>query len=176
MEYAVTTYSIATIDSSGELSRLNWLPDFYRRDFPEQEGRKIWCSVQIQAMMVRNVMQEMALEMKKAPISEVFFSSIIDCHGKFKYLPDIRPSMYRQHNGCVFSVLSDSNRYIQKFSNLYWLYRCYRRIGFEDKVRVLKIRYTEPSLRNNFLIDFLRLVYMKLRPSRIMGTLSAARR
>ena len=176
MEYSVTTHSIANIDSDGELLDLDWLPAFYRRDFTEQEVRTVWCSVQIQAMMFRNVIQEMPLEMKKAPTGDVFFSSIIGCHGKSKYLPDIKPSMYRQHNGGVFSTLSDSDRDIQQSLNFYWLYRYYRRIGFWDEARVLKLRYIERSLREIPLSDLLRLVYMKLRPSRIKDTLSAARR
>ncbi len=175
-DYALTTHHIATIDRDGEMLNPDWLADFYKRDFSNQEVILAWNCVQIQSILFRNLIQDMPEEMRKTPTGDVFFSSLLGHFGKAKYLADIKPSMYRQHDGGVFSTLSLSDKNDQQSLNFYWLYRYYKRIGHEQEARIFKLRHLERGLREVPIIDLIRLIYLKLRPGRTMATLSIQRR
>jgi len=175
-DYALTTHRIATIGIEGEMLNEDWLPDFYKRDFSKQEMRLAWNCVQVQSILFRNLIQEIPEEMRKAPTGDVFFSSLLGHFGKAKYLADIQPSMYRMHKGGVFSTLSLSDKNDQQSLNFYWLYRYYKRIGLEQEARIFKLRHLERGLREVPLSDLVRLIYLKLRPARLMATLTVQRR
>jgi len=175
-EYVFSSHSISTINSNGELLDPDWLPDYYKKDFTEEEVTLVWSCVQLQSMMYRNVIMSIPDEMRKAPAGDVFFCSLLGHHGRSKYLPNIKPAMYRQHCGGEFSTLSMSGRHDHQSMIFYWLYRYYSRIGYTKEARVFKLRYLERGLREVSLIDIARLIYLRFRSSHAMRVLTVSSR
>lgn len=105
----------------------------------------------------RNVVQAGPRDFACAEYGDVTVWTRLGDHGKGKYLPQIKPSMYRIHGGGVHSRQSELKREKMRFNTtvallLYRLNRGERKIAayFATEVIIQLVRNLYPELRSHF--------------------------
>lgn len=104
-----------------------------RRDLTNDE-LKLAPPINTLTTMFRNVVQPIPKEFSTAGAADMFLWSMLGWHGNGHYLPNILPSIYRQHSGGIFSSETRAGRLILDLMTSYSLLLYYQRI---DKPEVL---------------------------------------
>ena len=158
----LVTHDIQSINSSGELLDAGHLAEFYKRDFNSRDLRQGWAGPVTQAMLFRNVIQQFPPEIRRADMGDVFLASLLGQFGGAHFMADIKPSMYRLHEGGMFSGLAASDKTDMQEQTFFWLYKYYKRSGQHEDARAYRLKALEKSLRHVGLTDLLRLVLARV--------------
>jgi len=97
----------------------------------------------------RNVFKTYPKEDFCSPFGDLFLWSILGNYGKGKYLPYIKPAMYRMHSGGIFSKKTKKEKYEMALLTDASLFAYYSRIKNEE----LKIFYKEKMLSSWILSE-----------------------
>jgi len=129
-EYSVCGHSYDKIDELGRKDLSFNLPLEYARDSSGTELIRGFHALTC-TLMFRNIpaIQKLPNEFHKVTNADTFLLSILGQYGHFKFLPEIKPSAYRQHNGGVYSSKSREEKAIMQFTTFFWLYTYYKRIN-----------------------------------------------
>ena len=87
-----------------------------RRDVSSYEMQKA-LPIYTLTSCFRNVIKVFPPEISSAKLGDKFIWSLLGAYGKGKYMPDIKSSVYRVHDGGVFSLKSDLMRHKMAFFN-----------------------------------------------------------
>lgn len=130
--YVISGHDCMTVAPDGTFSAGNEVKPHEKRNASADELIRAQIRVSTRTRVFRNIAISPPAEMHKVTAGDMFFLSLIGAHGDYKYHDDIRPAVYRKHEGGVWSSLSDDDRKYEIQNTKYWLYRYYRRIGKQD--------------------------------------------
>jgi len=80
------------------------------------------------SMCFRKVITEFPEEYFKVVNRDTFLISLLGGYGGAIYLPNIKPAMYREHGGGVWSGLSRHDKMIRTITTFYWMTLYYVRV------------------------------------------------
>lgn len=80
-------------------------------------------------MCFRNVIKSFPDEFYKVKNADTFLISLLGQYGNAIYVAGIKPAMYREHEGGIWSGLSDEDKKISSITTYYWLSSYYNRLG-----------------------------------------------
>ncbi len=86
-------------------------------------------------LMHRNVSIDFPPEFSLAPNGDAFFPVLLSPYGGAKYLPDVKPTGYRQHNSAAWSVQSKNTKIMQGLQSHFQIAAYLLRIGEIDAAR-----------------------------------------
>ncbi len=113
-EYVISHHDFRILDErNGALS----VPKYdYRHDFsPDRMVSR--SHMNTNTVMFRNVITEIPEDFLKVLSADQFLYSMLAHHGRAKYQSDIGPSVYRLHEGGIWSTLSEVERLDNKIKN-----------------------------------------------------------
>lgn len=101
------------------------------------DGRKGFTSEQLLqysymptlTLCFKNVIGNMPDEHSKVKNGDTFLISLLGQYGSAVYVPDIKPAMYREHDGGIWSGLADKDKRISSITTCYWLSMYYKRMS-----------------------------------------------
>lgn len=88
----------------------------------------------------RNVIQKFPSEMYASKFGDLFLWSLLGAYGKGKFIEDIEPSMYRMHEGGVFSEKTKKQKYEMALITDSLLFSYYSRIKNDELSKYFKYR------------------------------------
>lgn len=80
-------------------------------------------------ILFRNVTQDIPPETRLVVNADTFLYSFLGSYGGYQYLADIEPSVYRIHEGGVWSLLDERKKVSARITTMYWMSRYYDRVG-----------------------------------------------
>lgn len=127
-DYVVTGTNATVIDAKGEVIKEGELPEWYERDASQNELKKgFWvCTLTI---CFRNVFTDFPREVSSVVNVDTFLTCLLGEYGKYRFMTDIKPGVYRRHPGGVWSLRSKKEKLKIKINTFRTLARYYKRIG-----------------------------------------------
>jgi len=83
-------------------------------------------------MCFRNVLGELPTEFFKVVNADTFLISLLGEFGGGMYINDIKPAMYREHEGGIWSGLESKDKKVRTITTCYWMMSYYSRSGKTD--------------------------------------------
>lgn len=83
----------------------------------------------------RNVLDEIPSEFDHVPILDLCLWSLLGCHGRGKYLGNIKPAAYRVHQGGILSSQNEANKLRMTMHTYLCLSRYHATVGSEKVSR-----------------------------------------
>lgn len=131
-DYVICYHNASIIDEQGNKVSESKLPSNSKKDFSPIELIVQMPFILTLSVCFRNVINEFPEEFKKVLNGDSFIFSLLGSFGKGKYMEDIRPAVYRLHQGSIWSSLSAKEQKINFLTTTYWLAQYYQRIGRDD--------------------------------------------
>jgi len=138
-EYVVCYTDAVSLNQEDGLYK-SVLSEHHKVDYTQEELIRNRTYIKTCTMCYRNVISQKSYppEMCKVKSGDNFLTSMLGQYGKGAYLADVQPSVYRKHEGGVFSLLSETDKNESRLIRDYWMFQYYKRIG-------------EPSHANSYL-------------------------
>lgn len=127
-EFVVSCHNAIVVDSQGNVLQNSKLPENSQRDF-ERDELVTGAFLLSVSLCFRNVISEFPPEMLKVLNGDTFLISMLGMHGKAKYQPEIKPSVYRRHSDGVWSSKSPGTKHKYQSKTFIYLYKFHKRIG-----------------------------------------------
>lgn len=163
-EYVITYADSTAVDIYGSK-----VSDFggARRDLTQEELQKCTAIFSLTACF-RNIIHEIPQDLLSARYGDLVMWSLLGAHGKGKYIQDIKPSVYRVHEGGIFS--KKSNVVKMKMALITWaaFFAYYSRKGDKSLANYFLDRMLISFFRVYSIKDLSLLIYNKI-VSRIFG-------
>ncbi len=146
-DYVLVTHDVQAIHEDGSMHSTEHLPVFYKRDFSAMDLALGWAGPVTQSMLFRNVLGVLPPEFRLAPNGDIFLATLLGKHGNSGYVGTIEASMYRLHDGGVFSPQSGSDKFDTQALTFFWIYKYFKRVGDEKLATAFKLKFLEKQLR-----------------------------
>ena len=155
LDYVITYTDCQPFDEEGEANI-----DFggARRDLQSIELKKATPIFTLTACF-RNVIKDIPQDVMAARFGDLVLWSLLGQYGKGKYLSDVSPSMYRIHDGGVFSKKSTSNKYEMDVITKAALLAYWQRVGDEELCGFYKKEVLKSSIISLGLVESLGAIY-----------------
>ena len=137
-DYVITYHDAMVIDDNEKVIKKSKMPDHNKRDYTQKDLIGGKTNILTLSMVFRNLdsMKEQAEETRYFINGDNFITAQLGLFGKGKYFPEIKPAVYRQHAGGVWSDISKEKKIANKINTHYWMYRYFKRIGNEDAAKL----------------------------------------
>jgi glycosyltransferase involved in cell wall biosynthesis len=106
-------------------------PEEYRRDYSKDELINVHAWIATNSLVFRNVIQGCPKDLSNVLHGDNVITSLLGHHGKFKYLKEIKPFIYREHLGGVWSALGVRDKKMEQVNTMVGLFRYYKKLGLE---------------------------------------------
>ena len=108
-DYVASCHDAIVIDSSGDVITKSKLHDSCKRDFT---GEELMTGAFILTLSIcfRNIIKEIPEEYEKVFNGDTFLTSMLGVYGKSKYQAEIKPAVYRSHQGGIWTSKPDSEK------------------------------------------------------------------
>ena len=106
-------------------------PEEYRRDYSKDELINVHAWIGSNSLVFRNVIQGCPKELSHVLHGDNVLTSLLGHHGEFKYLKEIKPYIYREHLGGVWSSLGLRDKKMEQVNTMVGLFRYYNKRGSE---------------------------------------------
>ncbi|MCJ1883331.1 glycosyltransferase [Pseudomonas sp. LA21] len=126
-DYVITYHDAYVFDESGVVKSPQ-LTGRNRRDASRRELQQARAISTLTACF-RNVLGEMPEELRSIRMGDLCWWSLLGAYGKGKFLGQIGPAAYRQHEGGIFSMQAEQVQQRMALHTYYCLSRYYQRIG-----------------------------------------------
>jgi len=162
-EYVMTYTSAHTFSDNGIIHGKSGGSE---KDLSEEELMKT-AAINTLTVCFRNLIQDFPIEFFHAKFGDLFLWSLLGKYGKGKYLSNIEPSMYRIHEGGIFSKKTKKQQYEMALITDVALFTYYSRINNDVMAKYFKYRIidywiTSESLKK-LLVYILSLKYEKIK-------------
>jgi len=104
-----------------------------KKDLTADELKKT-TPINTMTVMSRNKIKSFPPEYNFAKIGDLFIWVLLSEYGKGKYLPQIKPSRYRVHDGGIYSIVNKEKKNFMSFTLFVALYSYFFKIG-DDKYK-----------------------------------------
>jgi glycosyltransferase involved in cell wall biosynthesis len=154
-DYVIAYTDCQPFDEEGEVNA-----DFggARRDLESIELKKATPIFTLTACF-RNVIKDIPQDVMAARFGDLVLWSLLGQHGKGKYLSDVSPSMYRVHDGGIFSKKSTSNKYEMDVITKAALLAYWQRVGDEELCEFYKKEVLKSSIISLGLVQSINAIY-----------------
>ena len=125
-ECVVTYHDAIHLSTAGSKTPIFRLNDSGRRGYSRQQLLQ-YSYMPTQTLCFKNVIHKMPEESRNVKNADTFLISLLGQYGYAVYVPDIKPAMYREHEGGIWSGLSNEDKRISTITTCYWLSIYYRR-------------------------------------------------
>lgn len=128
-DYVASTHPRRVVDAKGNHVEDTFFPIPYKTDSSESELSKCQHILPSLTLMMRNVTSSYPAEARNVHNGDLFLWSYLGQFGKCKFLPEIKPAVYRRHAGGVWSTLLNTEMRLEEINTFFWLYRYHKRVG-----------------------------------------------
>ncbi|WP_057935979.1 glycosyltransferase [Algoriphagus resistens] len=137
-DYVITYHDAMVIDDHEKVIKKSKMPDHSKRDYTQKDLIGGKTNILTLSMVFRNLdsIKEKAEETSYFMNGDNFITAQLGLSGKGKYFSEIKPAVYRQHAGGVWSDISKEKKIANKINTHYWMYRYFTRIGNEDAAKL----------------------------------------
>lgn len=147
-DYVICYHDSIIIDDKGNIIRDSKLSEKYKRDYNNNELIKGY-KILLQTMCFRNVINNYPWEHKIAFGGDVFITSLLGRYGKGKYLNNVKPSVWRMHNGGINSgIKNDREKFHKHLTTAIALYLYYLNINDYEKAEYFLFEKIFQKLKN----------------------------
>jgi hypothetical protein len=101
----LTGHDATIVDTVGNVIKESKLGDVFKTDASEEQLKKVFYVLTL-SMCFRNVVQNYPEIFTESPNGDSCLTSYLGNFGKYKYMHDIQPAVYRVHGGGGWSSLS----------------------------------------------------------------------
>lgn len=101
-EYSITGHDAKIVDANKNLINESRLPDRFKKDASKDELKKGYFILAL-SMCFRNIFYKIPKEFFNIINEDKFIISLLGAHGKYKYLSEIRRSIYTKHDNSIWS-------------------------------------------------------------------------
>ena len=114
------------------------MPDHSKRDYSKKDLIGGKTNILTLSMVFRNldIIKEQAEETSYFMNGDNFITAQLGLFGKGKYFNEIKPAVYRQHTGGVWSDIGNEKKIANKINTHYWMYRYFTRKGNHDAAKL----------------------------------------
>ena len=106
-------------------------------DLSEDELKKA-TPINTLTTMFRNIISEIPVEMNASLYGDLFLWTLLGTHGKGKFIKDIKPAMYRLHDGGIHSATSYKDKHENLLITYALLLSYHKKMGNRDIVEYFK--------------------------------------
>ena len=154
-EVVVSGHDAAIVDAQGRVLTPLKLPKYARRDFSAAELERGDGLLLTLSLVYRNVSLPWCPERSLVRNGDRFLLVLLGAYGGSHHHLDVRPAVYRVHQGGVWSGLTRSQQHVEYAHTRCMIHRYFRRVGRGDLARHFLDR-----CRDNYAltIPFLRLL------------------
>lgn len=166
-DVVITSHDAKVIDSYGNVIKDSKLPDFHKRDYSGEDLvlGKAWMLTM--NWMFRNIEFPVVPERRMVKNGDNFFVSILGLYGGSHFHFDIEKSVYREHDGGVWSSLSDNDKVISKMNTWLWMYIYYRRVGLKRYEEWYWRKFISSAVSMSGIYQILYLKLKSMLPARL---------
>lgn len=125
-DYVVCYHDAKIVDQFGNLVADSKLPKNFRRDYSSEELMKGAWALTL-SIVFRNVVTEYPDEMFKVVNGDTFLMVLLGPYGKGKFLDQIQPAVFREHQGGVWSSLNEDSKNFTSFNSMLYMYQYHLR-------------------------------------------------
>lgn len=151
-DYVVCYHDAKIVDQFGNTVADSKLPEKFRGDFtPEELMKGAWALTL--SILFRNVVAEYPDEMFKVVNGDTFLTVLLGSYGKGKYLDQIQPAVYREHQGGVWSSLNEDSKNFISFNSRLYMYQYH-------------LRSTSKEFAVDFLFEIVFPYFKKISPDK----------
>jgi glycosyltransferase involved in cell wall biosynthesis len=138
--YVVCYHNAIVVDENGNTTRESKLSNMHKRDFTSYELIRGAFLLTL-SMCFRNVVRKLPEEFFHVLNGDTFLISLLGNYGAGRYMPELKPAVYRQHGGGIWSSLDSRKKIEKRIATYYWIRLYYHR--------------TNPSLADQFFISII---------------------
>ena len=113
-KYVISYHRAIFVNREGIQINDEGYPALSERDFSSMELKKVIVQPIISTWCFRRVIKEIPSDFTQTIIPDNFWISLLGFHGEGKFLPDIKPSLYRIHEEGIWSLINQETKLISK--------------------------------------------------------------
>lgn len=176
-DYVLTGHDAIKITREGLIISQTCLEDIYKRDYSSTELKQSNLVLTL-SMCFRNVsiIKYPPKESLKVKVGDLFIISMLGLYGKYKFMPNIKPAVYRVHTGGVWSLKSELDKNKMLCTTAKQLRNYYTRIGDKEMANYHSkkvLMYTVKTLNLSFenqknLIQKIKCIYQFILDNKIL--------
>jgi glycosyltransferase involved in cell wall biosynthesis len=140
-DYVICYHDAKIVDQFGNVVADSKLPKEWKRDFSSEELMKgAWTLnlSRVARIISRNAEKEAPVKPIRVLNSDIFWTVQLGKYGKGKYLPEIRPAVYRLQPASIWSSLDRDTQNFENFNSFIFIYQHHlRSTGKEFAVEFL---------------------------------------
>lgn len=125
-EYVLTYHNANIIDETGKVVNQSKLPDIRKKDFSGLELRETKFILTL-TMVFRNCIEKYPSNFLNVYNGDIALVSLLGNFGKGKYMDEIKPASYREHDGGVWSKEDVTNRKLKSLNTPLELLKFYKK-------------------------------------------------
>lgn len=125
-EYVLTYHNANIIDETGKVINQSKLPDIRKKDFSGLELRETKFILTL-TMVFRNCIENYPSNFLNVYNGDIALVSLLGNFGKGKYMDEIKPASYREHDGGVWSKEDVINRKLKSLNTPLELLKFYKK-------------------------------------------------
>lgn len=125
-DYVVCYHDAKIVDQFGKVVADSLLSENRKVDLSSNELMKAAFTPTL-SRVFRNVVTEYPNEMLKVLNGDTFLTVLLGSYGKGKYLDQIQPAVYREHQGGVWSSLDEDSKNFNSFNSRLYMYQYHQR-------------------------------------------------
>lgn len=134
-DYVICYHDAKIVDESGKVVSESKLSDEWKRDFSSAELMKGAWTLNL-SRVARRIPPGLRKEPPAKPTrilnSDILWTVLLGKYGKGKYLPEIKPAVYRLHQGSIWSSLDSASQHYENFNSFLHIYQLHVRATGRD--------------------------------------------
>lgn len=148
-------------------------PDLERGDVSGREMQRGIFVLPVTACF-RNHTKDLPNEFRNIVNVDTLLFSFLGHYGRYRYLPEIQPAVYRHHAGGIWSLVDANRKAASRLNTMYWIGAYYARVGddelaahFYSKAVFQLVEFDSVSRFRDFMVLFrgiLRILLLKKAP------------
>ena len=136
-DYVVCGHDARVVDSKGEVVKDSKLHDQFKKDATSEELKNGFWLLST-CILYRNlpIFQNYPKEAYKVSNGDTFLISLLGGYGKYKFLSDIQPAIYRKHEGGVWSMKSLKERALGLLKTNFYIAKFQEKNDYETSLKI----------------------------------------
>lgn len=157
---AATYHDAVIVNEDGKVLATTKVPDIHKRDHSQEDLQRAIFMVASLSLVCRRIpeMSNLPPEFNHVRNGDSFLIMLLGAHGSGHYMKDVKPAVYRRHEGGVWSTWSKTTQARIRLNTLMWMAAYHNRMGHTE----LAAHYIE-LVNANVVLPF---VWMELKHRR----------
>lgn len=159
---AISSHDAMIIDKNNHVLLPHLISNTYQKKYTAEDVVLGIAGLPTLNWMFRHIDVSDIHELGKVKNGDTFMASVLGLYGSGYIHKNIKPSAYRQHEGGVWSMISQEQKNDSAINTFFWMYSYYKRIGKSQYARAYWNKYLRGVFLQTNLVDLTKEYLIKL--------------